>query len=75
MRMKKKFATIQRINWQETLTPENNEAFFDHLQNALLLALRERGRLDVMEYRCAEEKLRRQRIQRARKLLEKGEGQ
>ena len=73
--MKKKFATIQRINWQETLTPENNEAFFDHLQNALLLALRERGRLDVMEYRCAEEKLRRQRIQRARKLLEKGEGQ
>ena len=71
--MKKKFATIQRINWQETLTPENNEAFFDHLQNALLLALRERGRLDVMEYRCAEEKLRRQRIQRAKKLLEKGE--
>jgi hypothetical protein len=75
MRMKKKFAAIQRINWQETLTPENNEAFFNHLQRALLLALQERGRLDVMEYRYAEEKLRRQRIQRARKLLEKGEGQ
>ena len=73
--MKKKFTAIQRVDWQETLTPENNEAFFDHLQRALLLALRERGRLDVMEYRCAEEKLRRQRIQRARKLLEKGEGQ
>ena len=73
--MKKKLAAIQRIDWQGTLTPENNEAFFDHLQRALLLALRERGRLDVMEYRYAEEKLRRQRIHRARKLLEKGEGQ
>ena len=71
--MKKKFAVLQKTVWKEALTPESNGAFFYHLQRALLLALWERGRLDMMEYRHAEENLHRQRIQRAAKALEKGE--
>ena len=72
MPVKKKFATLQTCHWKEELTPENNGAFFDHLQWALLLALRERGRLDVTEYRHAEETLRCRRIRQAAEALEQG---
>ena len=72
--MKKKFAVLQKTDWEEALTPESNGAFLYHLQRALLLALREREMLSAAEYRHAEECLRRQRVRQAKKAMERGGG-
>ena len=71
--MKRQFANLQHIDNNEAITKETNYEFLYHLQSAMLLALREQGRLDVMQHRHAEEKLKRQRRNRAKKILEKGE--
>ena len=44
----------------------NNYEFYFHLQSALLLALREQGRLSPMQHRHAEERLKKQRKDRAK---------
>ena len=73
--MKRQFANLQHIDNNEAITKETNYEFLYHLQSAMLLALREQGRLDVMQHRHAEEKLKQQRRNRAKKILEKGESQ
>ena len=72
--MARQFAELQRIDNNETITKETHYEFLYHLQSAVLLALRERGRLGAMQYRHAEEKLKKQRRDRAKNILEKGEG-
>lgn len=71
--MAKRFAVLQRIDHNEPITKETHYEFIHHLQNALLLALREQGRLNAMQYRHGAEKLRQQRRDRARCILERGE--
>ena len=71
--MARKFAKLQRIDNNEVITKDTNYPFLYHLQSALLLALKERGRLNAMQYRYAEEKLKQQRRDRAKCMLEKGE--
>lgn len=71
--MEKKFAQLQRIEHDRKITKDTDYQFLYHLQNALLLALKEQGRLSQMQYRYAEERLQAQRRDRARKLMEKGE--
>ena len=71
--MKRQFANLQHIDNNEAITKETNYEFLYHLQSAMLLTLREQGRLDVMQHRHAEEKLKQQRRNRAKKILEKGE--
>ena len=71
--MAKRFAELQRIDNDEVITKETHYEFLYHLQNAILLALREQGRLTAMQYRYAEEALKQQRRERARGILEKGE--
>ena len=71
--MKRQFANLQHIDNNEAISKETNYEFLYHLQSAMLLALREQGRLDVMKHRHAEEKLKQQRRNRAKKILEKGE--
>ena len=71
--MKRQFANLQHIDNNEAITKETNYEFLYHLQSAMLLALREQGRLDVMQHRHAEEKLKQQRRNRAKKFLQKGE--
>ena len=66
---------LTRIDHNETITKESHSAFLHHLQGALLLALREQGRLNAMQYRHAEEKLKQQRLERGKNILEKEEGQ
>lgn len=63
---------LQFIENDQWITKEEQYPFLHHLQRSLLLALRERGRLNAMQYRYAEERLNRQRRERAKKLLEKG---
>ena len=70
--MAKKFAQLQRIDNNEQITMESHYEFLYHLQSAMLLALREQGKLNTMQHRYAEEKLKEQRRNRAKKILEKG---
>lgn len=65
--MERKFAKLQRIDHDRKLTKETDAPFLYQLQNALLLALKEQGRLSAMQYRYAEEGLKRQRRERARR--------
>ena len=69
----RKIPTLQSVENNETITEETHYDFLHHLQSTLLLALREQGRLNAMQHRYAEEKLRQQRRDRARSILEKGE--
>ena len=71
--MARRFAELQRIEGNEAITKETHYEFLYHLQSALLLALREQGRLNAMQHRHAEEKLTQQRRERAKRILEKGE--
>ena len=71
--MERRFAELQRIDNNEAITKENHYEFLYHLESAMLLALREQGRLGAMQYRHAEEKLKQQRRDRAKKILKKEE--
>lgn len=68
--MAKKQAKLDRIDHNEPITRESNYEFLYQLQNALLLALREQGRLSPMQHRHAEEKLRKRRRDRAKRKQE-----
>ncbi len=68
--MARKFAELQRIDHDHKTTKETDYTFLYHLQNGLLLSLKEQGRLNEMQYRYAEEKLRAQRRDRAKKLMQ-----
>lgn len=68
--MERKFAKLDRIEHNEPITTENHYEFLYQLQRALLLALREQEILNPMQHRYAEEKLKRQRIERAKRKQE-----
>jgi len=59
--MSKQYSLLLKIDNNTEITQEKSYIFLFHLQNALLLALRDRGRLTHMQYRHAEEMLRKQR--------------
>ena len=74
--MAKKFAKLQRIDNDHKITKDTDYEFLYNLQDGLLLALKEQGRLSEMQYRNAKERLKIQRRDRARKLMQKrGENQ
>ena len=68
--MARKFAKLQRIEHNEPITVESHYEFLYQLQHALLLALREQGRLSPMQLRHAQEFLRKQRRDRAKRKQE-----
>lgn len=68
--MARKFARLDRIEHNEPVTQENHYEFLYQLQQALLLALREQGRLSPMQLHHAEETLREQRRDRAKRKQE-----
>ena len=71
--MAKQFAVLQCIDNNEGITPENHYEFLYHLQSAMLLALREKGTLGIMQHRYAEEKLKQQRRDRVKSIQNRGE--
>ena len=73
--MTRQFAKLQRIDNNEAITKDTHYEFLYHLQSAMLLALREQGKLSAMQHRHAEEKLKQQRCNRTKNILEKGESQ
>lgn len=67
--MKLQFAVLKRIENNRAITPERDSHFLYQLQLGLLLALKERGHLDVMQFRYAAERLQQQRRIRAKDIL------
>ena len=72
--MKKRFATLQQIqnNNNRKITKDTDIEFMYHLEHALLLALKERGILNYMQWKEAERELLKQHRNRARELAQKG---
>jgi len=66
--MNRKYAELQRIDNNHKITNDSDYEFLYHLQNSLLLALKEQGRLNEIQYRHAEERLKQQRRSRSRKM-------
>ena len=62
----KRFGKLYRIDFNECITDEKHFDFLYHIQLSLLLALKDLGSLDMLQYRQAEEKLKRQRLDRAK---------
>ena len=68
--MEKKFAKLKRVDNNRPVTRERDEAFLFELEKALVLALREQGRLNALQYRRGEELLKDRRQERVRALQE-----
>ena len=68
--MVRKPIKLDRIEHNEPVTGDSHYEFLYQLQHALLLALREQGRLSPMHLRHAQEALRKQRRDRAKRKQE-----
>ena len=64
-----KFSKLANIRGDREIQKDTNYDSWYCLEQGLLLALRESGTLFAMEYRMAEEALREQRAERARRLI------
>lgn len=71
--MSVQFSRLLSIDNNEEITEKTHYEFIYHLQGAVLLALREQGILNPVQYRYAEENLKQQRRDRTRKIFGKGE--
>ena len=64
-----KFSKLLKIEGDREIRKDTDYDCWYHLEQGLLLALRESGTLNAMQYRMTEEALREQRAQRARRLM------
>lgn len=71
--MAKKFAELHRIDNDHKITKDTDVMFLYRLQNVLLMALKEHGRLNELQYREACVRLKEQWRIRVRKLQGRGE--
>lgn len=60
--MLRKIPELIKIDYDHMITKESDEEFMYHLQEALLLTLKEQGRLNTMQYRYAADKLKTQKM-------------
>lgn len=70
--MAKRYASLEAIENDRKITRETDEAFLHQLQSGLLLALKEQGRLNEMQYRHAQDRLNQQRREWTKKLQKGG---
>ena len=68
--MARRYGKLDRIEYNEPITKDNNYEFLYQLQHTLLLALRELGTLSPMQHRHAQERLKKQRRERAKRKQE-----
>ena len=71
--MARQYASLEWIEHNRRITRDTDHAFLYRLQGGLLLALKEQGRLNEMQYRQARDRLDRQHRDWIRKLQQKGE--
>ena len=69
--MGKRFAVLTKIENDHKITVETDFQFIYHVQHALLLALREKGTISIMQYRQADDALRKQKTEMIKQLREK----
>ena len=72
--MDRTYAKLQKIEYNGEESSENNDLFLYYVQNWLLLALREKDRLTISQYRYAARSLKQQLQQKIRRAVEKGNG-
>lgn len=70
--MAKQYASLEAIENDRKITKEADYEFLHQLQSGLLLALKERGRLNEMQYRHAQDRLNQQRREWRKKRQPKG---
>ena len=70
--MAKQYASLEAIENDRKITKETDNEFLHQLQSGLLLALKERGRLNEMQYRHAQDRLNQQRRDWTKKQQQKG---
>lgn len=70
--MQKKYAVLQHVIENQAITMGSDGEFVFHLQRALLLGLKEQGRLNELQYRYAIDKLNYQQLVCAKKRPEEG---
>ena len=71
--MPQKYAQLRQIDRNEPITKKIYSEFLFHLEFALLQALHEQGRLNIMQLRRAEEELTKQRREQAKHILKTGD--
>lgn len=69
--MRRKIPKLQKIDNDRAISMETDSVFLLALQNSLLLALREQGRLNEMQYRIAAEQLKARSADRRVKIIQK----
>lgn len=72
--MARRYASLEKIEHNRQITKEQDAQFLHRLQSGLLLALKEQGRLNEMQYRHAQDRLDRQYREWVQKQGQKGEG-
>lgn len=70
--MARVYASLEAIENERKITKETDYVFLHQLQSGLLLALKERGRLNEMQYRYAQDRLNQQHREWTKKLQQKG---
>ncbi|MBM6926447.1 hypothetical protein [Pseudoflavonifractor phocaeensis] len=70
--MTKPYASLEQIEHNHKITQETDHAFLYLLQGGLLLALKEQGRLNEMQYRQAQDCLDQQHRKWVKKCSRKG---
>ena len=69
--MAKQYASLEAIENDRKITKEADYGFLHHIQSGLLLALKEQGRLNEMQYRYAQDRLNQQCREWTKKLQQK----
>ena len=72
--MARRYASLEKIEHNRRITKEQDALFLHRLQSGLLLALKEQGQLNEMQYRHAQDRLDRQHLEWVQKQGRKGEG-
>ena len=68
--MKAKFAELLYIDNDQTIDRNTHDELWRYLEQGLLLALRERGSINLMQYHLAMELLKQDQLERPRKRME-----
>lgn len=70
--MAKQYASLEAVENNRKITKETDYEFLYHLQSSLLLALKEEGRFNEMQYRHAQHRLNQQRREWKKNIAKRG---
>lgn len=71
--MAREFPQLIDISENQEISPDMDYEAYYHLEHGLMLALRESGMLNTVQYHLAEQELRSQRAERTRRIRRESE--